>query len=95
MKLLLLFGFVVAAWAEGPTPGGRAPVARMPLRPPPDVLRGQKVQVTVRSGAVLLNFEAEAQSTGRAGETVIVLNPESKRRFVARVEEKGKVLVQK
>ncbi|HLH42393.1 MAG TPA: flagella basal body P-ring formation protein FlgA [Bryobacteraceae bacterium] len=62
---------------------------------PPAVLRGDKVQVTVWSGAVLLRFDAQAESTARPGETVIVRNPENGRRFVARVEEKGKVFVKK
>jgi flagella basal body P-ring formation protein FlgA len=62
---------------------------------PPAVLRGDKVQVTVWSGAVLLRFDAQAESTARPGETVIVRNPENGRRFVARVEEKGKVFIKK
>jgi flagella basal body P-ring formation protein FlgA len=61
----------------------------------PAVLRGDKVQVSVWSGSVLLQFEAEAESTGRAGETVMIRNPENGRRFAARVEEKGKVVIKR
>ena len=62
---------------------------------PPDVLRGEKVRVRVTCGGVLLLFDADAESSAHIGETVIVRNPENGRRFVARVEEKGKVFVKK
>jgi flagella basal body P-ring formation protein FlgA len=62
---------------------------------PPDVKRGDKVLVSVISGRVLLSFEAETESAGHIGESVIVKNPETGRRFVARVEEPGKVIVKK
>jgi hypothetical protein len=57
--------------------------------------RGDTVRVEVRSGGVLLAFDAAAESSGRAGEAVIVKNPANSRRFQARVEGKGKVSVQK
>lgn len=63
--------------------------------PPLAVHRGDKVAVTVSSGDVLLRFESEAESSGRPGDTVIVLNPENGNRFVARVEDQGKVIVKK
>ncbi len=62
---------------------------------PLSVHRGDKVAVTVSSGGVLLKFESEAESSGRPGDTVIVLNPENGNRFVARVEDQGKVVVNK
>lgn len=71
------------------------PVRAVPRVPPPDVKRGDKVAVTVTSGGVVLTFEAEMESTGHIGESVIVLNPENGKRFVARVEDKGKVAVKK
>jgi flagella basal body P-ring formation protein FlgA len=72
------------------------PVVRAVVRvAPPEVQRGDKVAVQVISGDVLLTFEAEAASAARIGESVIVLNPENGRRFVARVEDKGKVIVKK
>src|ERR1700689_3502502 len=71
------------------------PVRTVSRVSPPDVLRGDKVAVTVISGGVLLTFEAEVVSAAHIGESVIVLNPENGRRFVAKVEDKGKVTVKK
>jgi hypothetical protein len=69
----------------------KAPAALAPLA----VLRGERVAVTVLSGGVVLKFEAEAESPGRPGDTVMVLNPENGNRFAARVEDRGKVVVNK
>jgi flagella basal body P-ring formation protein FlgA len=52
------------------------------------------VHVEVHSGAALVAFDAEAQSSGAAGQTITLLNPISKRRFSARVEGKGRASVQ-
>ncbi len=69
----------------------KAPTALAPLA----VLRGERVAVTVISGGVVLKFEAEAESAGRPGDTVIVVNPESGNRFAARVEDQKRVVVNK
>jgi hypothetical protein len=95
--------FVVPLWAlaSPPQPAGEAerPTSRtarpVPHITPPEVKRGDKVAVTVTSGGVLLTFETEAESSAHIGETVIVRNPENGRRFVARVEDTGKVVVKK
>jgi len=58
-----------------------------------DVNRGEMVHVEVRAGAALIAFEAQAQSSGAAGQTITLLNPISKRRFSARIEGKGKASV--
>ena len=71
-----------------------SPAARS-AQPPIAVHRGDMVAVTVTSGGVLLKFQSEAESSGRPGDTVIVLNPENGARFVARVEDPGKVTVKK
>jgi flagella basal body P-ring formation protein FlgA len=63
------------------------------LEDPSQVLRGQKVQVEVSSGSTRLLFEAQAQGSGRHGETIAVRNPASGRIFHARVEEAGRVTV--
>jgi len=63
------------------------------LEDPSQVLRGQKVQVEVSSGSARLLFEAQAQGSGRRGETIAVRNPASGRIFHARVEEAGRVTV--
>jgi hypothetical protein len=61
----------------------------------PEVERGDRVAVEVHSGAARLAFEAKAESSGRAGHSVLVRNPENDRLFQAKVEGKGKVLVQR
>lgn len=67
-----------------------------PVRvPPPVVQHGDKVEVTVSVGNVVITFDAQAESSGHPGETVIVRNPENGRRFVARVQEHGKVGIKK
>ena len=63
--------------------------------PPPEVQRGERVSVTVSCGTIQLKFNAETESSGHIGESVIVRNPENGRRFVARVEQKGRVTVKK
>jgi hypothetical protein len=60
-----------------------------------EVLRGAQVMVEVTSGAALVRFEADAESSGRTGESVLVRNPENGKLFQARVEGKGKVMVQR
>ena len=62
---------------------------------PPAVKRGDKVAVSVTTGSVLLTFESEAESSGRVGETVIVRNPSNGNRFVAQVQDLGKVMINK
>jgi flagella basal body P-ring formation protein FlgA len=62
---------------------------------PPQVERGDKVEVRVESGDAHLQFEAEAESPGHIGDLVFLRNPENGRRFQARVEGKGKVAIRK
>jgi hypothetical protein len=102
MKWTPILFFLAGAWIQGAFQDGETPAStpRKSARPvvrigPPEVKRGDKVAVKVVSGSVLLTFEAEAASSAHIGESVIVLNPESGRRFVARVEDKGKVVVKK
>jgi hypothetical protein len=61
----------------------------------PEVERGNPVAVEVHCGAARLAFEAKAESSGHAGDSVLVRNPENGRLFQAKVEGKGKVLVQR
>jgi flagella basal body P-ring formation protein FlgA len=103
MKWTPMLFLLAGAWAfQGGSPDSpdqsSAPkkAAQAAIRAgPPEIQRGDKVEVRVVSGSVLLKFEAEAMSSAHVGESVIVLNPESGRRFVARVEHKGKVVVKK
>jgi len=66
-----------------------------PALPEPDVLRGEQVSVLVTSGAALLRFQADAETSGRRGDSVLVRNPENGKLFQARVEGKGRVTVQR
>ena len=63
------------------------------LQDPKDVMRGETVKVDVRNGAAHLELEAQAETSGSVGDTIAVTNPTSHKRFLARVEGKGKVSV--
>jgi len=60
-----------------------------------DVERGDRVEVEVKVGAAILDFEATAESSGRAGESIMVKNPENGRTFQAKIQDKGHVLVER
>ena len=59
------------------------------------VRRGEAVTVEVRSGAARLSFAAQAESAGRAGDSVMIRNPQTGRLFSAKVEATGKVVLQR
>jgi flagella basal body P-ring formation protein FlgA len=61
------------------------------LDKPKDVTRGDSVRVDAQSGAMHLQLEGQALTSGSAGELITVLNPLTHRRFPARVEAKGRV----
>jgi len=65
------------------------------LEPPKLVLRGETVQVEVITGAAHLKLEGVAEASGAVGENISIWNPDTKHRFPARIEAKGKVLVTK
>jgi flagella basal body P-ring formation protein FlgA len=69
------------------------PIFASMLTKPCEVERGDLVRVEVSSGRAHLEFDAVAQSTAHAGESVLVKNPENGGYFQARVEAKGKVSV--
>lgn len=69
------------------------PIIAAMLSSPREVERGETVRVVVSSGEARLTFDAVASSPGRAGESVLVRNPENGRYFSARVEGRGKVSV--
>jgi flagella basal body P-ring formation protein FlgA len=69
------------------------PVRAAMLENPKLVIRGDAVTVEVFNGAAHLEFEAVADGSGAVGENIPVLNPDSHKRFTARVEGKGKVSV--
>jgi flagella basal body P-ring formation protein FlgA len=63
------------------------------LDAPKLVERGETVKVEVISGAARLEAQGIAEASGARGEMISVRNPESKRRFRARVESQGRVAV--
>jgi flagella basal body P-ring formation protein FlgA len=63
------------------------------LSPPNDVERGDVVEVEVASGGVSLRFSGYAETGGHRNDSVLVSAADTGRRFQARVEEKGKVLI--
>jgi flagella basal body P-ring formation protein FlgA len=69
------------------------PVFRTDLMEPFQVQRGETVQVTAISGATQLTMDAEAQNSGRQGDTIYLKNPRSGKTFAARIEGKDKALV--
>jgi flagella basal body P-ring formation protein FlgA len=64
------------------------------LEPARDVARGESVHVEARIGSARLEFEGVAEASGAAGQVIPVKNPQSKKRFRARVEGKRRVVVE-
>jgi flagella basal body P-ring formation protein FlgA len=83
---------VIGKWPHVAIRAGTAIRAVM-LEAPKEVVRGDTVTVDVFDGAAHLAMEAVAEGSGAAGDTIPVFNPDSKRRFPARIEGKGKVSV--
>ena len=65
------------------------------LEPAKVVTRGETVEVEAVHGGARLKLEGIAEGSGAIGETIAIQNPVSKKRFQARVESKGRVVVQK
>jgi flagella basal body P-ring formation protein FlgA len=61
--------------------------------PPPDVTRGDPVDVEVRSGTMRIALRARSESDGRHGEIIALRNPTSNRIFQARVDGKDKASI--
>ncbi|HML18372.1 MAG TPA: flagellar basal body P-ring formation chaperone FlgA [Bryobacteraceae bacterium] len=65
------------------------------LTNPREVERGDTVAVVVSSGEAKLRLEATAESSGRAGETIVLRNPENGRYFQAKIEGKDQAAITK
>jgi flagella basal body P-ring formation protein FlgA len=65
------------------------------LEPAKVVLRGETVRVEAVRGGARLELECVAEASGAIGDTIPIRNPVSQRRFPARVESKGRVVVTK
>ena len=71
------------------------PIFANMLIAPREVERGDTVKVEVLSGAAHLSFDAVSQTPARAGELVLLKNPDSGRYFQARVVAKDKAQINK
>lgn len=69
------------------------PLAAALLVAPRAIEPGDRVEVKVSSGAAHLRLDALAESGGRAGDRILLRNPDNSRRFQARVEKKGQATV--
>ncbi len=58
------------------------------LEIPPDIAAGEIVHVVAGVGAARITFDAVARSSGRKGDPIVLVNPESHRTFRALVDEK-------
>jgi flagella basal body P-ring formation protein FlgA len=83
---------VVGQSVRMPIRAGSA-VRAQQLEAPKEVLSGETVVVDVWSGAAHLKLEARAEGAGAAGQFIPVRNPSTQKRFLARVEGKGRVSV--
>jgi flagella basal body P-ring formation protein FlgA len=63
------------------------------LSDPKDVERGDVVEIRVTSGSAKLSIPAKALVGGRRGDQVVFTNPESGRKFTARIDGPGKASV--
>lgn len=82
----------VGKWPRTTIRSGTALRADM-LHLPPDIARGDTIAVEVHNGAAHLELEALAEGPGSIGEMIPVRNVSTRKRFLARVEGKGRVSV--
>ena len=85
---------VVGRRAARTLPAG-TPITAAMLTIAHDIERGDMVAVEVRVGAATLAFEAKAEGSGRAGESIMIKNPENGKSFLAKIQDKGHVLVER
>jgi flagella basal body P-ring formation protein FlgA len=69
------------------------PITSDAVQAPVIVKAGQTVTVNVVSGGVQLSLDATAEQTGRIGDTILLTNPSTGRRFSAQVTANGVELV--
>ena len=63
-----------------------SPVWADSLDPPMEIIKGDRVTVSVRSGLSVLTLDADATTSGRKGDAVWLKNPHSGKLFRARIE---------
>jgi flagella basal body P-ring formation protein FlgA len=71
------------------------PIALSMLTIAHDVERGDRIAVEVKVGNAILDFDATAESSGRTGESILVKNPDNGKTFLAKIQDKAHVLVEK
>ncbi len=69
------------------------PIRKTQLAPPPDVEKGELVEVQVFAGAAHLVVKAKAQTAGFKGSTILMRNLASGKDFSAMVAGKNRVMV--
>ena len=69
------------------------PLTEDAVQAPIMVKAGQTVEVTVISGGAEVSLDATAEQTGRIGDTILLTNPSTGRRFTAQVTAAGVELV--
>jgi flagella basal body P-ring formation protein FlgA len=92
--LMLSLETVVGRRAARTLPSG-TPITAAMLTIAHDIERGDMVAVEVRVGAATLAFEAKAEGSGRTGESIIIKNPDNGKAFLAKIQDKGHVLVER
>ena len=83
---------VIGKWPRRLVRAG-TPIEPQWLEPAPEIARGDAVKVEVWSGSARLELDARAESAAAAGQPVAILNPLTRKRFLARVVGKGRVSV--
>lgn len=63
-----------------------APISPLLLEVPPDIARGDTVHMVATNGAARISFDAVAQTSGRKGDRIVLVNPESHKSFRAVVD---------
>lgn len=71
-----------------------SPIAASDLAEPNAVERGQTVAVEVRSGPARIKLDAIAEAAGHLGDTIPLRNTASGKLFRARIEDKGRAVVE-
>ena len=69
------------------------PVVRSNLSAPFDVKKGEMVAVRAVSGEAVLTTEAQAEDSGRNGDSILLKNTASGKTFRGRVDGPGSVIV--
>ena len=79
---------VVGHLARKTIPGGSV-MSELLIAVAPDIEQGETVHISATSGFTSITFDAVARTSGRKGDRVVLLNPESHRTFRALVDGKG------